>query len=355
MRTVMSGPARVAYSQIYVESGADWADLGECFAGQQNGLCGAAVPGTLFLITGLHTGEVQFTVEVHDTMPTVEYDAEDVVEAPYRPIETAQLVSWGGSGSWALDLDPGADYRVRYSAWGMDAGHQAGPPMDGESSPDRYLLQFWPARSAPERIVKQTSRQAAYKHKAVREFPTPAELADQKREKARRAEEQRLAEHAAAWGGTLPTERLENVRFARELSALDRPLVDAFERTGPETLRVIARWTARRACVEAGFDQLEGIPDVLARMDRGDALYDALYGPRPPRLPDAPVTLGFGILPTSWDSRLDPFENVTRVVTAACYDDPLRAAIGTTWFGLGPFEHHDQLFAELRVAFPEVS
>lgn len=34
--------------------------------GQQNGLCGAAVPGALSLVTGLHTGEVPVSVEWHD-------------------------------------------------------------------------------------------------------------------------------------------------------------------------------------------------------------------------------------------------------------------------------------------------
>ena len=51
MRTVMTGPAWVSYSQIYVESAENYADLGECFAGQRNGLCGAAVAGKLWLVT----------------------------------------------------------------------------------------------------------------------------------------------------------------------------------------------------------------------------------------------------------------------------------------------------------------
>ncbi|MGW5190465.1 hypothetical protein ACWEOO_14490 [Kribbella sp. NPDC004138] len=209
--------------------------------------------GKLFLITGLHTGKVGFTVEVHERMPSVEYSAEDVVEASYRPIGDAALVSWGGSGSWPLELQPGVDYRVRYSAWGMDAGHQAGPPMDDEPSVDRYLLQFWPARPAPDRVVKETSRQAAYHHKFARQQPTPEEFAERKREKARQAEAERLAERVAAWGGALPTERMERAPYCRELSVLDRALVDVLEQTEPETLLSIARWAARRACEEAGY------------------------------------------------------------------------------------------------------
>ena len=46
---------------MFVETGelADIdADLAAAFAGQRNGLCGAAVPGRLWLITGRHTGTV---------------------------------------------------------------------------------------------------------------------------------------------------------------------------------------------------------------------------------------------------------------------------------------------------------
>lgn len=354
MRTVMSGRARVAYSQIYVESGEDYAYLHECFAGQRNGLCGAAVPGKLFLITGLHTGDVGFAVEVHDGMPSVEYSAEEVVEVSYRPIGDAALVTLEGSGGpWPLELEPQVDYRVRYSAWNMDAGHQAGPPMADEPPVDRYLLQFWPARTAPDRVVKETGKEAAYSHKFARELPTPAQLAELKAEKARHADEQRLAEHAAAWGGALPSARIEGIRFARELSAVDRRLVDAFERTDPETLRAIARWVARRACVEAGFDRLERIAGILGRMDRGDELYDALNGPQPPVPPGTELraTLHLVSRPDRWNAQLDPFENASMVITAAYDEDPLWAAIGTTWLALGAFTDKTQLPTELRQVF----
>lgn len=49
MRTLMSEQAWVHYGQIYVQSGEDYPDLAECFGGQRNGLCGAAMPGVLFL------------------------------------------------------------------------------------------------------------------------------------------------------------------------------------------------------------------------------------------------------------------------------------------------------------------
>ena len=42
------------------------------FRGQANGLCGAAVPGLLFLITGLHTGHFGFMVDVCAPRPPVD-------------------------------------------------------------------------------------------------------------------------------------------------------------------------------------------------------------------------------------------------------------------------------------------
>ena len=60
MRVVMDEPFWLEYGQAYVEGPGGFSELHECFAGQQNGLCGAAVPGVLFLRTGMHTGTVGF-------------------------------------------------------------------------------------------------------------------------------------------------------------------------------------------------------------------------------------------------------------------------------------------------------
>jgi hypothetical protein len=158
MRTLMTGPVWVSYSQIYVESGPDDIDPDESFAGQQNGLCGAAKAGSLFLTTGLHTGEVGFAVELHDDEPPLDDTWEEIVEASYRPLGDVTLMTWAGDGgSWGLDLEE-INYRVRYCGSGMDPAHQGAPV-------DRYLLQFWPAPPATDRIVKQTSAQAAYWHR----------------------------------------------------------------------------------------------------------------------------------------------------------------------------------------------
>jgi hypothetical protein len=93
VRTLMSEPAWVHYGQLYVESSDFYADLGECFGGQQNGLCGAAIQGKLFLITGLHTGKVGFTVELHDEAPPIDDEWEEIVEASFEPAGETVLVT----------------------------------------------------------------------------------------------------------------------------------------------------------------------------------------------------------------------------------------------------------------------
>jgi len=55
----------------------DQAGLVDARAGQLNGPVGAAVPGQLSPVTGLHTGRVPFVVRWHDTEPAVGDDWED--------------------------------------------------------------------------------------------------------------------------------------------------------------------------------------------------------------------------------------------------------------------------------------
>lgn len=166
VRTVFDGEVHVHYSQIYVESRPD--GIGptpeEAFPGQVNGLCGAASPGGLYLATGLHTGRVGFTVQVCEAAPDLTGDWEDVVEVSFSPASpSTNLVEWAGAAHWPLGLER-MDYRVRYCAWGMDTAHAVDTRCAGEPQVDRYLLQFWPAPPSRERIVKQTSESARYRH-----------------------------------------------------------------------------------------------------------------------------------------------------------------------------------------------
>ena len=164
----------VHYGQFYVESRTDaFFDLNESLGGQANGLCGAAVPGLLFLITGLHTGHTRVTIELLDASAPIRDEWEEVVEAPFRPA-TAKvvLVEWAYEASWPLPLAP-IDYRIRYNATGMDRSRERDTLLAGEPLLDRYLLQLWPALPAPDAVIRETSQCAAYWHAHARTLPSP--------------------------------------------------------------------------------------------------------------------------------------------------------------------------------------
>ncbi|MDX3548342.1 hypothetical protein PV729_45885 [Streptomyces europaeiscabiei] len=282
MRRPVDGEVHVHYGQIYVESDPDGfgPGLAEAFAGQSSGLCGAAIPGALWLTTGLHTGSVPFTVEVHDQAPPLDPAWEDVVEVSFRPLSaTSVLMEWAGEDTWELDLEE-TDYRVRYCATGMDAAREQDTRSDDEPELDRYLLQFWPASPRPDQILKQTSQNAAYWHDYARQQPpppTPAERAaaeHQARLTQQQAERERLLAHERwEWGGQLPSQALRavggNVRGLRDF---DPALLHAIDAAGPTTQRSVALLAARRACERAGLTGLDWISDALTALAAGRPL-----------------------------------------------------------------------------------
>lgn len=283
MRRPVTGEVHVSYSQIYVESDPDSATPGltEAFAGQSEGLCGAAVPGVLWLITGLHTGSVGFIVEVHEEAPPLDPVWEDVVEASFRPMsEHTRLIQWAGEAMWNLDLTR-ADYRVRYCARGMDEGRKLDTRTTGEPQADSYLLQFWPAAPHPDRVIRQTSQNAAYWHRYARELPPPPtpeqraeaeRLARQAKEQA--AEERRLHYERWQWGGRLPSEGLRGARKSNVLGLLrfDSDLVHALDAAGPGVQRAVALLAARRACEAAGLTDVVWVAQALTELAGGRAL-----------------------------------------------------------------------------------
>ncbi|MFG3527163.1 hypothetical protein ACGF8B_10465 [Streptomyces sp. NPDC047917] len=285
MRTVYSGELRVAYGQFYVESRPDGeaesVGLPGSFAGQVGGLCGAAVPGHLFLITSLHTGEVGLTVEVHDTAPPLDDSWEDVVEAAFRPASGSTVVMpWADGPLVSLDL-PVTDHRVRYCGRDMDrAREEELAILSGEAAADQYLLQFWPAAPRPDEIVKRTAGAAEYWHQWARALPPPPSPEERAEARRLRAEEQARAEEAEQrrlealeWGGRLPSQALRDVGGnVAGLRALDCDLLHAVDAAGPAAQRSIARWAAHRAYTEAGLNGVEWIAPALEAMDRGHEL-----------------------------------------------------------------------------------
>ncbi|WP_112238518.1 hypothetical protein [Kribbella monticola] len=351
---LMTGPAWVHYGQIYVGSPERQPQLPESFGGQQNGLCGAAVPGTLILITGLHTGTVGFAVELYDEEPLVDDEWEEIVEASYRPLEGVALTGWGGEGRWPLALAE-IDYRVRYCGWGMDTGHQTPPQLDEEPLVDRYLLQFWPALPEPDRIIKQTSAQAAYWHHERRKTPpppTPEQRAERERERERQQAEDRLAEELRGWGGRPPSDRLREIWKAYHLALDHRDLLDALEAASPDKQRAMVRWMTRRTCHEAGLDRYEWVTAALDRIERGDDPRGALQIPAEafgPGASDGP----HAFFVAGWSDNLELPAKVMTIFSPLREDDPLRATIDALWVARDVFgpNRTEAFVGELRQAF----
>ena len=363
---VFDQEVHVHYGQFYVESrtGDFFEGLTESRGGQVNGLCGAAVPGLLYLTTGLHTGRTRVTVEVLEAAAPIGEEWEDVVEASYRP-STAKvaLVQWAAEASWPLPLAP-IDYRVRYSGIGMDRAQQRDTVLAGEPLLDRYLLQFWPAPPAADAVIRETSRQAAYWNSHARTLPappTPEERAELKqREQAAReraGREAALADEARRWGGRLPEERVRRTNGALELARLDRGLFDGIAGLNPVVQRAIAVWAARRACAAAGLTGLDWVKPALAALERGKPLPFADLAEAFRLLRADPPLRGTTV--TSYDGRHEHVSQQHMAVPAiwsAAAADPLAAALESLFHAVVTVGiDYRRLLSEVRDAFPELA
>ena len=364
MQVLFDGDVHVHYGQVYVESGSQNPEdpLTSAFAGQVNGLCGAAWPGFLFLITGLHTGHVGFTAELHDQPPPVEDAWEEVVEVSFRPTsERVALVQWGAEAAWPLALQQ-VDLRARYCAGGMDQARAEDTRLDGEPVLDRYLLQFWPAPSSADRVLKQTSAIAAYWHEWARGLPpppTPEEIAGERQAELERQEQMRRFQDELNWAGPPPGQRLRTVGGnVLGMAKLDRPLLDALALADADSQRAIARWAARRACDAAGMSSLDWVAPALSALERGDELpapfddharvWDLLLGKN--------RVLHAEVAPTTESSaQIDPQAAALPALFAAVEADPLRAAVDTLYAAAVTFgDDYQRLLGELRSTFPAV-
>ncbi|WP_320779546.1 hypothetical protein [Streptomyces sp. CRN 30] len=276
MRVPVGGEVWVEYGQTYVESDPRGSipGLREAFAGQDVGLCGAAEPGFLWLTTGLHTGHVGLTAEVHDAEPALDPEWEEVVEVSFRPLsDTSRLAG--------TDLGlPVTDHRVRYCARDFAEGRDRDTRSPGEPPADEYLLQFWPAPPAPARVVRRTSPEVAHWHDWARALPPPpteeerAEAARLAREAEERAAAERLLHRERwLWGGRLPSDTLRAVGGnVQGLLRYDTDLVHTLDAAGPGTQRRAAVLAAHRACEAAGLTALPWIVTALTALSDGHPL-----------------------------------------------------------------------------------
>jgi hypothetical protein len=103
---------------------------------------------------------------ISESEPPRDEQWEECVEASFKPAGQALLMDWFGKVVCELPLS-GIDYRVRYCGRAMDAGDEADTILDGEDALDSYLLLFWPASPAADRVLKETSECARYWHSTV--------------------------------------------------------------------------------------------------------------------------------------------------------------------------------------------
>ncbi|HEX8347573.1 MAG TPA: hypothetical protein VF657_22990, partial [Actinoplanes sp.] len=263
--TLFDGLVEVNFRFINVHTAAGPLDfeVGEECRGQRNGLCGAAVPGLLSLVTGLHTGEVGVTVERHDAEPPLDETWEEAVEVSFHTA-VADIALHGFEKQYLFTLPPG-DYRVRFCARGMDAGQEADTLTEGGPL-DFYLLQFWPGLPAPDRVLRQTSKAAAYWHQT--RTLSPEGQAEGEHEQTDRREQL----DRARWGDRVPNERLRAVDGMLNgfLERLDLDLVFALSEAGDDIHRAVACWSALRAAEVSGLIDLPVLAPAIAALRRGE-------------------------------------------------------------------------------------
>ena len=160
------GKFPVCYGQFYFLSETHWdGDLEECFSKQVNGLCGVSFPGVVFFITGLHTGNISLNLNLYDSEPPSDNQAEEIVEASINVLSSSLfLESWGGEVKKELGLTPGT-YRIRYSAINFQKAEELGKFDEGDI--ELYSVKLWPAPYSSDEIIKVKSKSAQYWHDEV--------------------------------------------------------------------------------------------------------------------------------------------------------------------------------------------
>jgi hypothetical protein len=158
------------FDVVYDEEGGFDGNWDRSFAGQVNGLLGAADPHGFYLGFGRRSGGSHLQIMLCDGPPELGahqgVEWEDVVEASTVVPEDADVswMSWGNIDAGSLPTLSAGSYRMRLSARGRDVGHA---DEGAEGVVDHYLLELWPAPVAPDAIVRTTSEDAAYWHREI--------------------------------------------------------------------------------------------------------------------------------------------------------------------------------------------
>lgn len=152
------------FDLVWTEDGGFDGGVDHFFAGQSNGLVGAAHPCGVYICLARRSGGSPVRIVLHEVEPALPGDEfEDVVEVSTTvpPGPEPAWSSWAGESSGPLAAIAPGTYRVRVSAQGRDAG------ADGEFADgpvDAYLIELWPAPVAPDEILRTGSENARYWH-----------------------------------------------------------------------------------------------------------------------------------------------------------------------------------------------
>lgn len=290
MTVLFDGTIDVHYGFLFLSWAEEQPELVSARGGQANGLCGAAAPGCLSMVTGLHTGEVPVTVELLPDAPATDDGWEDVVEVSCTPTSTRWVLSAFDAWHELTAPGPPGPTRARWSARGMDAARQADVRSPGEPELDRYLLQVWPDDDLrPDEVLRQTSEAARYWHHEARATPAPpppppppdpaqVAAAERESERARLAQQEALL-LATVWGGRTPSRSVRATDGrAPQVYRVDPVLVEQLASLTTAQQREVAVAVARSACHHAGLDDVDAVDAVAAHRDQAEYLHDIRSG-----------------------------------------------------------------------------
>ncbi|GAB1639617.1 hypothetical protein [Krasilnikovia sp. MM14-A1259] len=343
----------VTYGSASVASGEDpyeiAYDLEEAFSDESNGLCGAGVEGVLVLTTGTHTGWLPFRVELHPSAPALDDSWDEIVEVSFTALSDRVVLAGLDGDPFEFDL-PRNDYRVRYSIRGMDEADTT------DETPDAYLLQFWPAPPASGKIVKQSSKRAAYWHRARRTLTPQEQQEDEQREAAE--QEQQARER---WGDRIPNDRLRHAEglYLSAISELDIDLEFAVADADDATQRQIATWATLRSLEQAGLVDLPQIAPAVAALRKGRKV------PKPfddsamvwPILGAADIARTSVPVPPNGEYEQSPQDWAISALFHSAMEDSLAAALETLVCLAYVHGRHGyrQAFTAVREAFPQLA
>ena len=370
------------------------------------GFLGMRSPWSAIVVCGTHNGPMRLTIEVHDSpvaqdqahWTQIDSEWSEIIETTFQ-VRSGKVtfIQLFGEPITEVELLPIGPWRLRAHAKGRDEGHAKSSYQPIDQPPtEEHLIQFWPVdgdhrdlvitrdrtgaqqRGEPlpdpgqeQRVIvgdfpPPESAAAASWHSWASELPPPptaAEIAEaERRAEIEAREREKRWEDDMYWGGVRPSERLRAVGGS-SLVGVDRPLLDALAEADPESLRAIARWTARRAYDAAGLSKLEWVAPALAALERGETLpppfddwdqaWARLLGKD--RVIQNVHVRAENAARLELSPRIDPQAAALPAIFAAADADPLRAALGAVDAAVVTFGNdYPRLLQDLRDAFPEV-